>query len=58
MLRSRYLNGEKKKNYQRVFSEDATGTLRNRFNPIMPELFSERQKTGGRPVGFARFERK
>ena len=43
-----------------VFSDDATdtGTLKNRLNPILPELFSERQKTGSRPVASARFDHK
>ena len=42
--------------YQRVFSDDAPGTLNNRLNSIPSELFSERQKTGGRPVLSTRFE--
>ena len=41
-----------------VTNDDATYTLKNRLNPISPELFSERQKTRGRPVVSARFEHK
>ena len=37
----------REENYQRVFSDDAAGTLKIVLNPISPKLFSERQKVVG-----------
>ena len=37
-----------KRKSQRVFSDDATGTLKIVLSSIPPQLFSKRQKTGCR----------